>query len=170
MPAYLSEIRNYVGQSGQIKTALEAMTKRIPAVFLSHSHKDSEEAEALQAWLEGEYGLTVYIDWQDKSMPDPPDRETAERIQKAIKANDLFFFLATRNSVASRWCPWEIGYADEVKGKSKIKIITTQDAYHVYGNEYLLLYEEISKGRLIDHITESNVPLSRLTRGPYYYG
>lgn len=172
MPVHLNEIRSYSGhyKYGRVTTLTEAMRERIPIVFLSHSHKDSEEAEAVQAWLEEEYELKVYIDWKDNTMPDTPNRETAEKIQNKIKDCDLFFFLATKNSVASRWCPWEIGYADEVKGKNKIMIITTTDHIRNYGNEYLALYREIDNGMLINHATNLRVPLSRLATTPYYYG
>ncbi len=81
-----------------------------------------------------------------------PNRETASKIQQKIQEADYFFFLATPNSVKSRWCPWEIGYADGVKKYESIFIIPTQDKYGTYyGNEYLELYQMIdrsSKGNL----------------------
>lgn len=48
-------------------------------------------------------------------MPERPNKETAQRIQGKIREIDYFLFLATENSGASRWCPWEIGYADSQK-------------------------------------------------------
>jgi hypothetical protein len=113
--------------------------------FLCHSHKDRSLALGLQQRLKEE-GLDLYIDWQDASMPEEPDRETASRIQAAIKHSDLFLFLATQNSMTSRWCPWEIGYADGTLDINQIAIVTTRDPtgrYH--GNEYLQLYRRIDR-------------------------
>ena len=55
--------------------------------------------------------------------------------------------LATRNSTESRWCPWEIGYADAVKDYERILIVPTEDdSGNWYGNEYLQLYKKIDEG------------------------
>ncbi len=79
-------------------------------------------------------------------MPDTPDRQTAERIQQRIIELDWFFFLATDNSMKSRWCPWEIGYADGKKQLNSILILKTIDNYgNYYGNEYLKLYRYLSR-------------------------
>jgi hypothetical protein len=77
-------------------------------------------------------------------MPDTPDGETAFNIKVAIVRADWFFFLATQNSMASRWCPWEIGFADGKKAHERIAIVPTMDNHgHFYGNEYLSLYNKI---------------------------
>src|SRR5713101_3760485 len=47
------------------------------------------------------------------------------------------------NSVVSRWCPWEIGYADGCKPNESIWIVQTQENGNVYGNEYLNLYRSV---------------------------
>jgi hypothetical protein len=123
-------------------TKIRADSNNIKSAFLSHSHKDSELAAALQDFL-WKQGWRIYIDWQDGTMPDNPNKETAEKIQRRIKDNNWFIFLATNNSVSSRWCPWELGYADEVRGKSQIVIIPTSDSAGNYGNEYFELYRRI---------------------------
>jgi len=89
-------------------------------------------------------GWNVYIDWRDGSMPTSSSRETASKIKDRIKAAVYFLFLATPNSVVSRWCPWEIGYADGVKPIDNLFVIPTsdRDGNH-YGNEYLQLYRQI---------------------------
>ena len=38
-------------------------------------------------------------------------------------------YLATPNSAKSRWCPWEIGYADGKKDPRSIVVIATSDGY-----------------------------------------
>lgn len=111
--------------------------------FLSHSHKDSTLAKGLQGFLQSK-GWLVYIDWEDTSMPSKPNRETAQKIKDKIKRFDWFLYLATANSASSRWCPWEIGYADGVKDIDKIVIIPTRDRDgQNHGNEYLDLYRNV---------------------------
>lgn len=88
-------------------------------------------------------GCRVYIDWLDSEMPDIPNKETAARIQRKIKESEYFVYLATENSSKSRWCPWEIGYADGVKITDKLVIAPTRDRSGAYGQEYLELYQRI---------------------------
>lgn len=125
--------------------------KRSKKAFLCHSHSDSEYVKGFIQLLKEE-NIDVYVDWQDSSMPENTNRETALKIQKKIEEADYFFFLATPNSVKSRWCPWEIGYADGVKKYASIFIIPTIDrSGNYYGNEYLQLYlriEQSQKGPL----------------------
>jgi hypothetical protein len=76
-------------------------------------------------------------------LPDKPDRTTAERIQNSIRAMDFLLFMATPNSVISRWCPWELGYANWCKPISSIWIIPTSADGNDYGNEYPNLYRRL---------------------------
>jgi nicotinamidase-related amidase len=82
------------------KSLTEARAKGRPTAFLCHSHYDHDMAEGLQVLL-NEHGWNLYIDWQDTQMPETPNQETAERIQKKIKDLDWFLFLATPNSTLS---------------------------------------------------------------------
>ena len=81
------------------------------SAFLCHSNKNSTLAFGLQEMLKSE-GWDIYVDWRDPTMPESPDALTTSRIQSAIIRADWFLFLATENSIFSRWCQWEIGYAD----------------------------------------------------------
>ena len=110
--------------------------------FLCHSHLDSALAQGLQALL-AEQGVALYVDWQDATMPSEPNRETAARLQQRIKTCDWFLFLATANSMASRWCPWELGYADGHKPLDRIAIVPTSDGRSTHGSEYLQLYRRV---------------------------
>ncbi|WP_323844952.1 toll/interleukin-1 receptor domain-containing protein [Microbulbifer magnicolonia] len=128
------------------KSLNEALAKNKQTAFLCHSHKDYELAKGLQVLLK-ENGWDLYIDWEDNEMPATPNDETARKIKSKIQATDWFLLLATSNSVNSRWCPWEIGYADAVKNHEKILIVPTADDYgNWYGNEYLQLYKKIDEG------------------------
>lgn len=141
MPIYQSDLLN----AGQRRATLGRLNKRFgqSTAFLSHSHKDATLVLGLQELLNNQ-GWDVYIDWQDQTMPDRPDAQTALNIKNAIVRADWFLFLATQNSMASRWCPWEIGFADGKKAHERIAIVPTQDSYgHFYGNEYLNIYNKI---------------------------
>jgi hypothetical protein len=135
------------------RPALEslAFAGRKRTAFLCHSHHDKQLAEGLQVLLQ-EQGLDLYIDWKDGTMPATPDKVTAQKIQSKIQTCDLFIFLATANSKASRWCPWEIGYANGKKTWEQIAIAQTTDGHETHGNEYLQLYrrlDAIGNGQMV---------------------
>ena len=138
-----------ISKSGSYRQSLyESLQKSasaglVKSAFLCHSHKDETIVKGLIVLFQ-EQGIDLYIDWKDHTMPETPDAETAKRIQDAIRSRDLFLFLATANSKASRWCPWEIGYADS--NRRRIYIIPTADGAGTYGNEYLQLYAYIDEG------------------------
>jgi hypothetical protein len=124
-------------------TITEARAAGRKTVFLCHSHKDEQYVRGLVQLLR-EAGWSAYVDWMDQSMPPRPNRTTAENIKTRIKQVDYFMFLATPNSMESRWCPWEIGYADGVKPIDTILLVQTRDAQgNHYGNEYLDLYRHV---------------------------
>ena len=122
--------------------------------FLCHSHKDSLLVEGLIV-LFAEAGVDIYVDWKDETMPAHTNPETAKKIQDRIRNSDLFLFLATENSMNSRWCPWEIGYGDAAH--KEVLIIPTSVGYTEYGSEYLGLYGKIDEG------------VYRQTRKPGYF-
>ena len=118
--------------------------------FLCHSHKDQNLALGLRNLLLTQ-GWKVYIDWLDQELPDQPDKNTAIRIRDKISSHRWFLFLATASSVASRWCPWEIGYADAIKDNDSILLVRTEDDNgRWYGNEYLQLYRQINQAKSSD--------------------
>jgi len=79
-------------------------------------------------------------------MSEKPARRQLKKIKLTIRVMDYFLFLAAPNSVASRWCPWEIGFADGEKAADHILIIPTTDHTESwYGNEYLQLYRRIDE-------------------------
>lgn len=144
MPVSVAELQQASYRYSERRTLTEARAAQLQTAFLCHSHKDEDLAKGLQVRLR-ENGWDVYIDWQDTAMPPTPDRRTAERIQGKIKTCDWLLYLATPNSSTSRWCPWEIGYADGVKGRLRILIVTTQSSGETYGAEYLQLYRQVSE-------------------------
>jgi hypothetical protein len=153
--AYQETLHESMRKSASLGTAKSA--------FLCHSHKDETLVRGLIALFQ-EAGIDLFVDWKDHSMPETPNAETAKKIQDAIKARGLFLFLATANAKASRWCPWEIGYADS--SLRKVFIIPTTDGSGTYGNEYLQLYSHIDIGR---HETRSGLAVfsAGLTTGEW---
>lgn len=137
-----SRLNTYSALTNSI-TEAKARQHAVKTAFLCHSHKDRDLALGLKVTIESQGG-TLYIDWLDQEMPETPNRETAQRIKNKIVECDLFMFLATPNSMVSRWCPWEIGYADGKKPIDSIVIVPTKDdAGRFYGNEYLQLYRRL---------------------------
>lgn len=146
MPISLNALDRAALQSSRTvvtKSFAEALAKSQKTAFLSHSHLDRSRAKGLQKLLADE-GWDLFIDWEHNTLDERPTRATAEWLQKSIVLCDWFLYLATPNSKVSRWCPWEIGYADGEKGADAIIIIATSDSRGVYGNEYLDLYRQIS--------------------------
>jgi hypothetical protein len=55
--------------------------------------------------------------------------------------------LATQQAFASKFVPWEIGIADEIKGEKFILLIPVTDSGGRFqGNEYLQLYNHLDFG------------------------
>lgn len=146
MPIALTTLRNAVVDFSEIKarTIFEARAQGLQTLFLCHSHLDKDLVNGVTKLL-SDTGWRVYVDWADGSMPDIPNRETAARIQQKIVDLNYFLFLATPNSMKSRWCPWEIGYADGKKPLDRILVLPTSDNAGSYGNEYLQLYRRIDR-------------------------
>ena len=143
MPLSARELRAAATATMRTKSLSEARAAGYQTAFLSHSHVDRELAKGLARRLE-EAGWRVYVDWEDSTMPSSPNRETAAKIKTKIIEHYWFLFLATQNSMTSRWCPWEIGYADGKKPIDRIIIIPTRDdAGSTHGNEYLQLYRRL---------------------------
>jgi metal-dependent hydrolase (beta-lactamase superfamily II) len=149
MAISVNELRtaSYRSRVPAAKSLYEAKSKGLQTVFLSHSHNDEQLVKGLVILLE-ENGWHVYVDWADAAMPETPNRQTAERIKKKIVDMNYFLFLATDNSMTSRWCPWEIGYADGTKNIEKILVVPTSDGNRTHGNEYIQLYRRIELSNL----------------------
>lgn len=139
--------RDYSSSLNEGRVAKADTQTRLKTAFLCHSHQDEILVKGLIKQFR-DNGIDLYVDWLDQSMPETPDEETAQNIQNRIRAADIFLFLATLNSKNSRWCPWEIGYADGVA--KRIYIIPTSDDNANYGNEYLRLYKRIDDAKSED--------------------
>jgi hypothetical protein len=145
MPISIATIQEAANRKRRfaVESIFEAKASNMATAFLCHSHKDKALVEGIINLL-NENDWKVYVDWTDSSMPETPDRQTALNIQSKIKDLKYFLYLATENSMSSRWCPWEIGYANGVKNIENILIIPTTDHLGTArGNEYLQLYRRV---------------------------
>jgi hypothetical protein len=114
-------------------------------IFLSHSHLDAGYIEDVVVFLR-KMGVEVYVDWMDDSMPKATSCTTATLLKQKIKENDRFIFLATNNSIESKWCNWEIGFGDAHKYINKIALLPLKDDNVEWrGNEYLQIYPYIKE-------------------------
>ncbi|TGL75992.1 TIR domain-containing protein [Leptospira yasudae] len=111
-------------------------------IFLSHSHLDKLLIEGFIYYL-AQFGLDIYVDWQDSEMPRITNKDTASLIKQKIQDLDMFWIFATENAMNSKWVPWEIGVGDVVKEGKVFIIPVANDFGKFYGNEYLQLYEAI---------------------------
>jgi hypothetical protein len=130
----LSESTKYFSARNQAKG-----TKM--SIFLSHKHSDLKELQNIKKILEG-LGVSVYIDWLDREMPEITSKKTAERIKEKIKQNDKFILIATDNAIDSKWCNWELGFGDAQKYEDeKIALFPIRENGKDWsGNEYMELY------------------------------
>lgn len=117
-------------------------------IFLSHSHIDYQLVLEAKEFFQN-LGIRIYVDWADETMPEKTNGTTASKIKTKIIQNDKFVLLATNNAVKSKWCNWEIGFADSYKySKKKLAILPLADnSGHWEGNEYLQLYPRIERNR-----------------------
>lgn len=138
-----SHARSFEGQIARVFFVEKSIETAKVSIFLSHSHQDRELVEGLINWF-AMYGIRLYVDWQDSSMPRITSGTTAEGIKNKIRELDYFLVLATRNCLESRWTPWEIGFADGIKPLERIAIIPVRDPTGDFcGSEYLQIYRRI---------------------------
>ena len=122
-------------------------TTSTTSIFLSHSHSDKDVIEQAKIFFEN-IGISIYVDWADKTMPESTNGVTAQKIKsQIITGNDKFVLLATNNAVASKWCNWEVGIADPFKlPYKKIALLPLADNNGTWdGNEYLQIYPRIER-------------------------
>ncbi len=107
-------------------------------LFISHSFSDKELVIGLlHLFTNAKY--KVYIDWINDSFLNRNNvtPETAALIRKRVNQSNGTAYIATSNSTTSKWCPWELGISDGMKGKVCILPVMNQP---FCGQEYLGLY------------------------------
>ena len=113
-------------------------------LFISHSFLDKKLILTLID-LFNNAGYSVYVDWIDDKNLDRNNvsPKTANVIKNRISNCKGLSYIATRNIVNSKWCPWELGLADGMlNGKSCI-LPVMEESSTFKGLEYLGLYPYI---------------------------
>lgn len=141
----LDEARKEITESYELS---HYYTKKTTTVFISHKHDDLEDLRGILGFLEKKYGVKVYIDSQDPTMPAKTSGETAQRIKERIEKCNKFILLATNGAIESKWCNWELGFGDAKKYKRNIALFPMKNKgesdYSYKGNEYLSIYPYIT--------------------------
>ncbi|UII77185.1 toll/interleukin-1 receptor domain-containing protein [Flagellimonas sp. HMM57] len=144
----------------KIRDANPTLDKRLPKgkVFFSHSHLDKTIVGKI-GLLFSKLEIEIYVDWLDKSLPESTNAVTAASIKNKIKDCDKFLFLATYHGLRSKWCNWELGIADAMKGNDNLAILPIETKSGKWkGNEYLHLYSEMRiNANDLDNIKSSQV-------------
>lgn len=145
--------KNYrVVAASSILDAVNKSTKSTDSfdVFLSHSSKDADLVLGVMALLEDQ-GLKVYVDWHsDPQMSrENVTAETADLLRTRMKQSKSLIYIATENSSASKWMPWELGYFDAFSNGS-VAILPLLDSANdsFKGQEYLGIYPVASKQQI----------------------
>jgi hypothetical protein len=116
-------------------------------VFLSHSKIDEELVAGAKKALE-DYGLSVYVDWIDDPHLDRTKvcAATADQLRVRMNSARMLVYAHTTNSSNSKWCPWELGYFDGIRGGNVFIMPIVDAAGHTFvGQEYLGLYPYLDK-------------------------
>ncbi|MGN6435844.1 MAG: toll/interleukin-1 receptor domain-containing protein [Agriterribacter sp.] len=123
------------------------------SVFISHKHEEEQLVYRLREILK-RYGFEGYVDWEDDSMPALTSEKTAQQLKERIISSTKFIFIATDASIASKWCNWEIGFADAHKYIDKMAIFPIKKDNQTFkGNEYLNLYPSLQINDMIRNDT-----------------
>lgn len=151
MPYYsASELRHRAGgiAASAARSELSHMDKSVGGtydVFLSHSVHDEVLILGLKRELE-QVNLCVYVDWiedadleRSKVLP-----STAARLRERMRSCRSLIYATSRNSTASRWMPWELGYFDGHHGQPKVAICPIEmGTGSIHGQEYLGIYKRL---------------------------
>lgn len=128
-------------------------------IFLSHSYKDREAVAEVAKELKG-LGYTVYIDWEQEPLADRSKvtREFVERLRNTMGDCHAVFFVLSKQSAASGWTPWELGFMDGRVGRVFVLPLSDDAAEAGKNLEYLRLYPMIDRHHLADSCANEKIP------------
>lgn len=104
----------------------------VKCVFISHQKSDTEYCKKIADYLINA-GVDVYFDEYDKDLK--LHRQTnnplgvVDSIKKGIKMSSHMLCVISKNTLYSKWVPWEIGYGNDktIQGALTIKGITSTE-------------------------------------------
>lgn len=132
-----TEAKSLLQQSIRASAAMQSFD-----VFLSHSIRDARQVLAIKEFLETQ-GLTVYVDWVEDPQLDRSrvTTATADALRERMRQSKSLIYAWSRNSVGSKWMPWELGFFDGLKGEAiTVLPLVQQHDYEFPGTEFLGLY------------------------------
>jgi hypothetical protein len=131
-----------------LEKAFSEVFKKTLYIFISHKHNEENHVYRLQEILK-RYGFAGYVDWEDEDMPPTTSGETALRLKERIVKSKKFILIATEAAIESKWCNWEIGFADAHKYEDHLALFPIKGDYGNYkGEEYLQIYPSIQIRRV----------------------
>ena len=89
-------------------------------IFISYSRKDTEFARSLVSAF-AEQKLDIWVDWEDI----PPSVDWMKEIEKGIEEANIFIFIISPDSIASKVCGEELAHA--VKNGKRIIPVVARD-------------------------------------------
>ncbi len=105
-------------------------------LFISYSRRDMAAADALVTALEGE-GFEITIDRRDL----PYGEEWQKELGDFIRGSDTVVWLVSPDSVASKWCNWELGEVGRLHKRLvpvKIRDVAPEELPEGLGRVHLL--------------------------------
>ncbi len=101
-------------------------------VFISHSSRDSVEAEEFFAWLMGEGFDRGFLDI-DKHQGIPPGAKWEQRLYDELERAQAVVLILTKNWFESKWCFAEFAQARS-RGKAIFPLIVSPDGDQYVGD------------------------------------
>lgn len=133
-------------------------------VFISHQKADSAAAKQIADYLLTA-GIDVYFDEYDDTLELANPYSVVNGIRNGLKHCTHILVLLSENALKSKWIPWEVGYAYDLK---TVLSLTLKDISTIQLPEYLQITTIIrgtkSLNELIStllHTTESNLIYER---------
>jgi hypothetical protein len=117
-------------------------------VFISHRFADSDAVRKVKAELEARQ-FSVYLDLDDPELEGKSDSEVAPILRKRMQRSGVILFVVSKNSVTSKWMPWELGYMDGANGNGIILRMTDDALQGIEGQEYLDRFPKVSRKQLV---------------------
>jgi len=105
-------------------------------VFISYSRRDLQKADQLVAALESN-GFEVTIDRRDL----PYGEEWQEELADFIRKSDTVIWLISPDSIASKWCNWELGEVSRLNKRLvplAIKAVSPENLPEALGKIHIL--------------------------------
>jgi TIR domain len=152
VPAEMLQLANAQMQAMQA-FGVGAQPRRSYNVFISHSYADRKHVGPLKQLIES-FGLRAYLDWVEDVELDREHvtRATAERLRQRLRQAKCLIFVVSPESAASKWMPWELGFAAGAVGRVGVWSAPDPNAKTFPGQEYLDLYERVTPENLKDFL------------------